>query len=614
MGLTAVQSKIESRFQSTSGFLPYIDEIRFPVYKTLEENLTIPLDWPIVALTGPNGTNKSSILQAISAAPAGRSLAQFWFSTEVDDIDHGVRGHASHRFIYKFRFDQSGTSAECRKYRGKKQYRSAEVPKALQGKRDPDYWEPTKRVATDSMAEIPKVGFDTWLSNNRDRWNPIKKNVVYLDFRSELSAFDKYIHHQSFSRWDSDPTQKRYRAVVRSKWVARALSGQSLPGKRASRVIKPTHNLDHEDVKVVAEILGKPIAAITMLEHRFFGPTGFTVRIRLENTGSTYSEAHAGSGEYAVVRLVNAIRNAPERSLILLDEPEVSLHPDAQIKLLEFIEKEVLHHGHQVVMSTHSPTLAAGLPPQAIKVLGFEAKKQRVQLVANGCSPTEAFFHLSKSTSVPTRPTLLVEDQLAAEMVRASLRCLAHKKLDSLDIFTVPGGADGIVMNMLPTFAIANALKASILLDGDQRPAVTLMPDSEIIEAANSGDLVRMKNCWTEKIHKTLPNLHSDSGKASDSKTMTSCLIWANRHLGFLPSQTPEEAIARALLGNSNISITDWKGFWVDKTRTDCRLTPSETVTSALIYENQRAALQQLPKDCKLFKDICDTLDQIIDW
>lgn len=614
MGLTAVQSKIESRFQSTSDFLPYIDEIRFPVYKTLEENLTIPLDWPIVALTGPNGTNKSSILQAISAAPAGRSLAQFWFSTEVDDIDHGVRGSASHRFIYKFRFDQSGTSAECRKYRGKKQYRSTEVPKALQGKRDPDYWEPTKRVATDSMAEMPKVGFDTWLSNNRDRWNQIKKNVVYLDFRSELSAFDKYIHHQSFSRWASDPTQKRYRAVLKSKWIARALSGETLPKTKAPFVIEEAHDLDQDDVNEIAQILGKPIASIAMLEHRFFGPTGFTIQIRLEKTGSTYSEAHAGSGEYAVVRLVNAIRNAPERSLILLDEPEVSLHPEAQTKLLEFIEREVLRHGHQVVMSTHSPTLAAGLPPQAIKVLGFDPTEQQVVLVANGCSPTEAFFHLGHSLTVPTRPMLLVEDELAAELVRTSLRCLAPAKLDSLDITPATGGADGIVRHMLPTFAITKTPKASILLDGDQRPETASATKSEITEIANSGDLKRMQSCWAANIHKTLPNLHSNSDKTSDLETMKSCLSWANNHLGFLPNQTPEEAIARAFEPNSDAGSGNWKSYWEEKAQAEYRLTPRETLTSAQVLELQLAALRSLPKECELFKVVCETLDQIIDW
>lgn len=66
------------------------------------------------------------------------------------------------------------------------------------------------------MAEPPKTGYDAWLSKNRDRWNQVRKHVVYLDFRSELSAFDKYSYHQSFDRWKPDATQKRYKAVLMS--------------------------------------------------------------------------------------------------------------------------------------------------------------------------------------------------------------------------------------------------------------------------------------------------------------------------------------------------------------------------------------------------------------
>jgi hypothetical protein len=46
-------------------FDPYISHIRFPHYKNLAPDLKIDFDFPITALVGPNGTNKSSILRAI---------------------------------------------------------------------------------------------------------------------------------------------------------------------------------------------------------------------------------------------------------------------------------------------------------------------------------------------------------------------------------------------------------------------------------------------------------------------------------------------------------------------------------------------------------------------
>ena len=617
MALTQTQQNIESKFINTEEFLPYIEEIRFPMYKSLEDDLALRLTWPIVALIGPNGTNKSSVLHAISAAPDGRSLAPYWFSTAVDDIDGGIRGKAMHRFIYKYKFDKSGTSAECRKSRVSKPYRAADVPKDLRGMKDPDYWEPTKRVARDEMAELPTTGFDSMLSNTRDRWNQIQKKVVYLDFRSELSAFDKYIHHQSFNYWTPDATQKRYRAVLRSKWIAKALAGQSLPKKQEARLLKKVRYLAKPEVDAVAQILGKPIDSIAMVEHRFFGPTGYTVKLRLASTGASYSEAHAGSGEYAVVRLVDAFQQSAERSLILLDEPEVSLHPGAQAELLRFIEREVLAHGHQVVMSTHSPSLAAGLPPQAIKVLGFDTSHQRVVLVADGCSATEAFAHLGHTTSGLTRPRLIVEDELAAEMVRASLRRHGRTRCDALEIVPFPGGANGIVKNVLPTLALTGVDKAGILLDGDQLPITasdSLDVDSTACTAKNADDLAALKSLWLQQFHQTLPNLHSDSSGGRDVETLHACTLWANDHLGFLPGRTPEEALALAVDQAASIPTGGWKAYWIDKVRSDFHLTDSEVVTSSQILQLQQHELARLPDASPLFKEIYETVDRIIDW
>lgn len=590
------------------------------MYKSLIEGLTLPLDWPIIALVGPNGTNKSSVLQAISAAPEGRSLAPFWFSTAVDDIDRGVRGRATHRFIYKYKFDRSGISAECRKYRGSKKYRSADVPSSLRDKRDPDYWEPTKRVAGDGMSDLPADGFDDRMSESRDRWNPIQKPVLYLDFRSELSAFDKFIHHQSFDRWTPDNAHKRYRAVLRSKWIARALSGKPLPLGQAKRLLSPLRYIGVDEVAEISKILGKPITKIAIIEHRFFGPSGFTIRIHLDGTDSTYSEAHAGSGEYAVVRLVDAIRSAKAKSLILLDEPEVSLHPGAQTALMAFIEREVLKHGHQVIFSTHSPTLAASLPSKAIKVFGFDPAQHQVVLIANGCSSTEAFAHLGHTTAGPPRPRLIVEDDLAAEIVRASLRRHAPTKLNTLEIVPFPGGANGIIANVLPALAVTRVEKTSILLDGDQLPSE--VDDSHDLKISIETSL-QMKNerslqqFWKKNFHETIPNLHSNSDGSGRIEAYHCYIDWSKDHLGYLPGESPEAALAKAVFPDVGDNIGNgehWKDFWRTKVRDELRLTTQEPVTSEQIFNMQRTELAHLADDCHLLRNTFETIERIIEW
>lgn len=632
-----LNESIANKFKAQKDFLPFIDEIRFPRYKALKPETVIRLNWPIVAIVGPNGTNKSSVLQAIASAPLGRSLAPFWFSTSVDDIDEkagngGRRPDAAnqHRFIYKYTFEPGEVQAECRKYRGRKAYRGQGLPKALQDRYDPDYWEPTKRVNVDGMEPIPASGYEDRITENRDRWNQIEKPVQYLDFRSELSAFDKFIHHQGFDRWMEDENQKRYRAVLRSPDVARALEGSTLSKKAQERIISPMKVLSKSATAEIAKILGKPIQSVRMVEHRLYGPTGATIKFQLsgdENGGSLeYSEAHAGSGEYAIVRLVDAFESAKPKSLILLDEPEVSLHPGAQSALMDYIKREVLKRGHQVLISTHSSTIASQLPDVAIKVLGLDPSTHRVSVIADGCSPAEAFMHLGHVMAEEATPRLIVEDTLAAEIVRVALRRHASWKLGSINIVVFSGGAGGMVKSMLASMAAAQLGNVAILLDGDQVPAGSpIRENREDILKEFEGVSSRRKaeDLWRKYFHESVPELFLDSGSTDDKfvEKLLRCVNWSIRRLGYLPKESPEELLWRIEGKEKPDSVEewrepgsakDWKDFWVCETRRRKNMAKQEKVTSSDIQKVQESALMS-PKDPEdLLKFISDTVVSII--
>ena len=66
---------------------PFIKHIRFPHFKNLTPKLKIEFKYPITALVGPNGSNKSSILRAIACCPHYENLQEYWFETDVDPID-----------------------------------------------------------------------------------------------------------------------------------------------------------------------------------------------------------------------------------------------------------------------------------------------------------------------------------------------------------------------------------------------------------------------------------------------------------------------------------------------------------------------------------------------
>ena len=161
--------KIISKDYLDNKFMNYIKYIQFPKYKNLTENSKIEFEIPLTMLVGKNGTGKSSVLQAIYGCPQNKSTGDYWFSTDVDPIEDG-----RNKYFY-------GYQKDC-------ETRIKEVIKKRQPSvKSPDYWE------TDALDV--KVGMKK--DNNMDnetRNNPVEKNVVYFDFRGELSAYDKYFH------------------------------------------------------------------------------------------------------------------------------------------------------------------------------------------------------------------------------------------------------------------------------------------------------------------------------------------------------------------------------------------------------------------------------------
>ena len=291
---------------------PFIQHIRFPIFKNLEEGTRVEFTYPITALVGTNGTNKSSILRALQGVPGHSNLGNYWFSTAIDPIIENSDG--ANCFIYG--------------YYNKLENKIVEVIKTrIFKEKDPDYWEPSRAIIKHGMERFnPTVPEASTLST---RWDNMIKEVVYIDFRQFLSAFDKYFYQASKGSF------KDRKAHIRRIAPHLRDAIQSHEKKYFyyhNRIInEENRSLSKLELECVSKIIGKEYSEIDIIRHDFLKSDAYTVVMKAGDL--RYTEAFAGSGEFAVVRLVTEILNAPERSLILLDEPEVSLHPGAQEKV-----------------------------------------------------------------------------------------------------------------------------------------------------------------------------------------------------------------------------------------------------------------------------------------
>lgn len=171
--------KIKKSFNNDTNFerFPdFITDIHFPCFKGLAPNSEIRFQFPLTVLVGENGCGKSSVLQALETAPEGSSYSQKWFSTRVDPIPEEPRP----AFWYSYNSSEAKKNVQVLNLRIKKV-------------NNPDYWETSRPVAKYGMELFPKEMAKTPGASGT-RWNGTKRNILYLDFRGELTAFDKYFY------------------------------------------------------------------------------------------------------------------------------------------------------------------------------------------------------------------------------------------------------------------------------------------------------------------------------------------------------------------------------------------------------------------------------------
>lgn len=336
---------------------PMITDISFWNYKNVSSGAKLEFNFPVSLIIGPNGTNKTSILRALESCPEGKSLSDYWFDTKLDPISMSESKKPEYFYSYSVPRNENDITPQVR-------YRRA----LKRGREDQDYFETDRPSVKLGMKKVDFMATPANLAayHTASRWKPIDKEVTYIDMRQRVSAYDinksfgieEHLFRGNKNGKRVSATQKmknRIRRTSKRMFDIFKLADLGVPDDQmvryldtlavyhgASRVENIPISLSEEEVKWVSYILGRKYKKITVLYHSFFGLPGITVKVEVENGDNTasstkYSEAYAGSGEYAVIMMVHHIYVAKEKSLILMDEPENSLHPESQRRLMKYI-------------------------------------------------------------------------------------------------------------------------------------------------------------------------------------------------------------------------------------------------------------------------------------
>lgn len=494
---------LQGSVQALKNKTSYICSLRFPNYRNLQVDTELPFDFPITILLGRNGTNKSSILHALYGSPSGQTVADFWFETELDAIPSERNGRKQ-SVVHRYR-NNAGEIVECIKAR------------APRGHKDPDYWEAVKHSQV--------YGF----SSSGTRVRPIKLNIIHLDFRGELPAFDKYFYFPNLKHLEERARYAKQRGILRRDYRKQDYLRQRSKLLK-NEIERNGVQLTNDELKVLKYILERDYTRGKVLQHSLFhGHEGWTILFQTHYFNG-YSDAFAGSGESAAALLVHHILQAPEKSLILLDEPETSLHPRAQERMLEFIAHQAVRKSLQVVIATHSIYLARKLPQQAIRVLVLEP--DGTVTVRTDLSADEALHEID---TLPAGKTILVEDERAKHVVVSALKLVSSHASRDFRVLVRKGGASRIYLD-IQAYANSDRKDVFVIFDGDRKPQKQIPEDGALPQGES--DLNKLIQEITCGNNQNGPRLNF-----VDVDERTRYIQFFRQSVHFLPELTPEHLV-----------------------------------------------------------------------
>lgn len=216
-----------------------------------------------------------------------------------------------------------------------------------------------------------------------------------LNFTAHESAARNYSYELFWRIAGNHRTGQGKRASGTGSWTGLAKSSIAVPRvnskiqDRHVRIIDlerlvPTRNFSNS---LMRKITGAPVRLHEDIEQAFnyifelvppieinrigshINKTAYLITTPNPGGNESYSSYNAASGEESLLNILVDIFEAPNDSLIMIDELEAGIHPNIQRRLADVIQYISWHHRKQFIITTHSPSLLAAFPQKSRKFI-----------------------------------------------------------------------------------------------------------------------------------------------------------------------------------------------------------------------------------------------------
>ncbi|MGI9706903.1 ATP-dependent nuclease [Serratia marcescens] len=283
-------------------------------------------------------------------------------------------------------------------------------------------------------------------------------------WRVEYEIIDKEINpRQNIRRTSSFSRAKWVRGDVVNRDVLFFGIERTVPAGEKTKYKKLTRStyqhtgqltaIDENIAKQIEHILGKSVSSFRVADIGH-NDTFFVGR----NGVNQYSEFHFGAGESSIIRMVSEIENAPQNSLILIEEIENGLHPVATNRMVEYLIDVAQRKSIQTIFTTHSDYALSPLPHEAIwACIDGKLRKGRLSVEALR----------AVSGRVDKRLAIFVEDEFA----KCWVDCILREKLNSdyaqVEVHAVAGDGNAVSIHRSHMSNPAINFRSMCIIDGD---------------------------------------------------------------------------------------------------------------------------------------------------
>lgn len=218
---------------------------------------------------------------------------------------------------------------------------------------------------------------------------------------------------------------------------------------------KDLTNLDAQVIKQVGHILGKNFDEYKMT------PYGTSDKFFVgNNQGVSYSEFHFGAGESSIIRMIDQIEQAPNHSLILIEEIENGLHPIATARMVEYLIDVAERKSIQTIFTTHSDYALLPLPNEAIWAC-VDGKLHQGKLSVESLRAI--------SGRVDKKLAIFVEDDFAKSWIEEILRKFLTDRFQEIEVHAVAGDGNAVRIHRSHLENPAISSKSLCIIDGDSQ-------------------------------------------------------------------------------------------------------------------------------------------------